>query len=221
MSRDADGRDAVASEPSREPIMCREFDTDESSPALPNRFDLLNDDKCEISICQECGREAPTQHVEFYAWFGLIIMWHCHAVAGCLCKTCVHKAFWSCQCMTAICGWWSPASLLVTPVILFSNICQYVQCCLTLRPVPRGAKPPQLTDEAVERLRPFADDIAGRLKQGERGNDLAWDVAPKAGVTPGQVLLFIWRRGRERQAPRLTAGYHIDVNQTKTRLHVM
>jgi hypothetical protein len=127
-----------------------------------------------------------------------------------LCKSCVHKYFWHYTVLTALGGWWSILSIFLTPVILLLNVLQYVVCCITLKPVPPGAAPPRLTPEAVQRLRLFAQEIASDLQQRRAPAQIASRLAPVAGVTPAQVMLFIWSKELDRQLS-INAGYLIEI----------
>jgi hypothetical protein len=100
--------------------------------------------------------------------------------------------------------------MVLMPLCLVANVLQYVVCCLTLKPVPPGAARPQLTPEAHRRLRPFAGQIDGALQKKITAVHIASQVAPVAGVTPGQVLLFIWSRRNDRQLNRNT-GYIVEM----------
>jgi hypothetical protein len=100
--------------------------------------------------------------------------------------------------------------LFLTPLILLSNVVKYVRCCLTLKPVPPGATAPRLTPEAIQRLRPHAQAIAGALKQGVKAGQIAARLAPVARVTPGQVMLFIWTKEFDRQR-LIEAGYIVEI----------
>jgi hypothetical protein len=150
-------------------------------------------------ICEECRREAPTRRVKFLAVVGcIIVIWRWKSPSP-LCKSCVHRTFWEYTLLTAVGGWWSILSLFLAPVVVLANVLQYVVCCVALKRVPPGAAPPQLTPEAVQRLRPFAGEIDGCLKKGVQAVQIAIRLAPLARVTPGQVMLFIWSRRRDRQ----------------------
>jgi hypothetical protein len=131
-----------------------------------------------------------------------------------LCKSCVHRYFWNYTLLTALCGWWSIRALLWTPIILLNNVLQYIGCCFTLKPVPRGATAPQLTPQAIQRLRPHAQAVAGALKKGIEPVQIAFQVAPVAGVTPGQVMRFIWTKEFERQL-KINAGFLIEIGNEK------
>jgi hypothetical protein len=127
-----------------------------------------------------------------------------------LCKSCVHRYFWEYTALTALGGWWGITSALLTPLILLSNVFKYLVCCLALKPVPAGAAPPQLTPEAVQRLRPFAKEMAAARKKGIKPAQIASRVAPLAGVTPAQVMLFIWSKELDRQLS-ISAGHIIEM----------
>jgi hypothetical protein len=127
-----------------------------------------------------------------------------------LCKSCVHRYFWHYTLLTAVGGWWGIVTLLLTPVVLLANVFQYVVCCLKLKPVPAGAAPPQLTPQAIQRLRPFARGIGADLKKGIKPAQIAFRLAPAAKVTPGQVMLFIWSKEHVRQSS-VNAGYIVEL----------
>jgi len=58
-------------------------------------------------------------------------------------------------------------------------------------PSAAGARRPELTAEAVQRIGPHTEEIITRLNGGETVQALLNDVAARAGVTPGQVALCI------------------------------
>jgi hypothetical protein len=162
-------------------------------------------------ICQECRREAPTKPVAFRAVLGCVILFRLFRSASPLCKTCIHHHFWRYTLFTALCGWWGFVASLLTPFFILANVRQYVVCCLTLKPVPPGAGPPRLTPEAKHLLRPFVNQIDSSLKNGTKAETLAYRLAPIAGVTPAQVMFFIWTTKRNRQL-NINTGYVIEIH---------
>jgi len=58
-------------------------------------------------------------------------------------------------------------------------------------PSAAGARCPELTAEAVERIGPHTEEIIARLNGGEPVQALLVDLAGRAAVTPGQVALYI------------------------------
>jgi hypothetical protein len=79
-----------------------------------------------------------------------------------------------------------------------NNIVRYL-LCLGMPPVPPGAGPPVLTEKAVEKIEPHFQDLAARLRGGEQLSTAAAAIADRAGVTPGQVVLFVQAAARARQ----------------------
>jgi hypothetical protein len=158
-------------------------------------------------ICQNCRRDAPTRHVRFTGLMAalVVVVWSRSATP--LCKSCVHSTFWSYTLTTAACGWWGLWTWFVTPFVLLINVVQYIRCCLTLRPVPQGAGPPELTPEAEHRLRPFADELRERLRRGEPAHTLAYCYARLADITPAQIRLFLWSKTRAPESSPLAVGY--------------
>jgi hypothetical protein len=140
--------------------------------------------------CQSCGVEAPTKYVSYHQNIGALVMRFSKSVEGHLCKNCVHKHFWSLTGTTALLGWWGLISFIVTPFFLLNNVVRY-GLCLGMEPVPPGAVPPRLDEEAVERIQRHAQRLFERLSEGEDLSRVVTDTADRAGVTPGQVMLFV------------------------------
>jgi hypothetical protein len=141
-------------------------------------------------ICQDCGVEAATKQVSFHQNIGALIVRFPKSVEGSLCKSCIHKHFWGMTGTTLFLGWWGTISFFVTPFFLLNNIARYL-FCLPMPPVPAGAQAPRLTNEAVERIKPHAPDLFNYLNKGEDLETVTSVIAAKAGVTPGQVVLFV------------------------------
>lgn len=141
-------------------------------------------------ICQSCGIEAPTKYVAFYQNIGALVVRFSKSVEGELCKSCIHRYFWSLTGTTLVAGWWGYISFVVTPFFLLNNIFRYLTC-LPMPPVPLGATQPELTEEAIEKLRPYTDELVGRLNEGGKFKEVAEDIAYQAGVTPGQVACYV------------------------------
>lgn len=141
-------------------------------------------------ICQDCGVEAETKYVAFYQNIGALVMRFHRSINGQLCKSCIHKHFWGMTSITAFLGWWGVISFVVTPFFLLNNIGRYI-FCLGMQGVPPGALPPSLTDDAIEKIKPHAQDLFHRLNAGEDFAAVSSHVAMRAGVSPGQVAMFV------------------------------
>jgi hypothetical protein len=141
-------------------------------------------------ICQSCGIEADTRRVEFHRNIGALVMRFRKSIKGQLCKSCVHKYFWEYTLVNVTVGWLGVISLVLAPVFTINNIVRYVPC-LSMKPVPPGAKRPVLDDLAMGTLRPKTDAIVQRIRAGEPFEKIAADVASTTGVTPGQVTLYM------------------------------
>jgi len=111
-------------------------------------------------------------------------------VEGNLCKSCIHKYFWEFILITLVLGWWGVISFFTTLFYIPNNIIRYL-LSLSLKPVPPGATVAELTEGAISRLAPYTETIVARLKSGESLEYVAGDVALRAGVTPGQVVLYL------------------------------
>lgn len=141
-------------------------------------------------ICQDCGVEAETKYVSFHQNIGALVVRFPSSIEGRLCKSCIHKRFWRMTATTFLLGWWGMISFFVTPFFLLNNMICYFYC-LGMAPTPAEAKPPQLTDAAIDKIRPYADELFARLNQREDFAAVATAIAERAGVTPGQVALFV------------------------------
>src|SRR4051794_38635381 len=127
-------------------------------------------------ICQACGVEAPTRYVSFHQNIGGLVVRFSKSLQGRLCKNCIHKHFWSMTGTTFFLGWWGMISFVITPFFLLNNVIRYATC-LTMKPVPVGAEPPVLTEEAVEPIRPHAQQLFDRLGNGEELGVVAGEIA--------------------------------------------
>lgn len=141
-------------------------------------------------FCQKCGIEAPTKYVAFYQNIGLLVMRLSKSIEGNLCKSCIHKTFWSFTAVNLTLGWWGMISLILTPCFVVNNLVRYL-LCLGMPAVPFDATVPQLNEQVYQRLQPHVEQIFGRLNAGEEFQRVAEDTAMRAGVTPGQVALYV------------------------------
>jgi hypothetical protein len=141
-------------------------------------------------ICQCCGVEAPTKYVEFYQNIGALLVRFHKAVKGNLCKSCINKYFWEFTLINLTLGWWGTISFFLTPFLILNNLIRYLGT-LKLPGVPVGATAPTLTQEVIDRLAPYTDELVSRLNGGENFEQVVQSVAPRVGVTPGQLVLYI------------------------------
>jgi hypothetical protein len=141
-------------------------------------------------ICQDCGVEAPTKHVSFHQNVGALVMRFSKSIEGQLCKSCIHKRFWSMTGTTLVCGWWGTVSFIVTPLFILNNFGRYLTC-LSMEPVPPGATRPTLSDGAVARINSQAERLFERLNRGEDFQTVATSIAESTGTTPAQVALYV------------------------------
>lgn len=140
-------------------------------------------------FCQKCGIEAPTKYVAFYQNIGALVMRFSRSMEGNLCKSCIHRTFWSYTGITMLIGWLGMISFVLAPCFVLNNIFRYV-FCLTMPGVPFDAVAPTLSDADIERLEPHMEQFFTRLTSGEELETVAQDTAMRANATPGQVMLF-------------------------------
>jgi hypothetical protein len=140
--------------------------------------------------CQGCGVDAETKDVTFYQNIGALVMRFPSSISGRLCKSCVHKHFWNMTLITLILGWWGIISFCLTPFFLLNNIVRYLMC-LGMQAVPEGAGAPELNEAVVNRLTPHLNELVQRLNSNEDFATVTTSIAQRAGVTSGQVALFV------------------------------
>jgi hypothetical protein len=141
-------------------------------------------------MCQCCGVEASTKYVEFYQNIGALFVRFHKAIKGNLCKSCINKYFWEFTLITLTLGWWGTISFFLTPFFILNNLIRYLGT-LKLQPVPAGAVAPTLTQDAIDRLNTYTDELVSRINGGEKLEQVVQSVAPRVGVTPGQVFLYV------------------------------
>lgn len=78
----------------------------------------------------------------------------------------------------------------MTPFILLNNIIRYVGT-LGLEAPALGAIRPVLTKAAVTKIQPYFGEIVKRLGASEPLEQVAQSIAPQAGVSTAQVMLYI------------------------------
>ncbi len=83
-------------------------------------------------------------------------------------------------------GWWGFISLFLTPIYLISNTI-YLACMIFLPVAPRDAQRPRLDESVLSRAAPFSQEIVDRFHAGANIHDIAREIAPRAGLTPGQL----------------------------------
>ncbi len=97
--------------------------------------------------CQFCGVEGPTQAVCFEQNIGMLYARRGTKVEAELCRPCIGMYFRSFTLTTLFLGWWGIISLFMTPVILFSNVSQFLRARhlatpgLSVSNVPLGYQP--------------------------------------------------------------------------------
>lgn len=141
-------------------------------------------------ICHLCGVEAPTKYVSFHQNIGALVMRFSKTAEGNLCKSCIHSTFWQFTLINVTLGWWGLISIILTPIFIANNTVRYL-LCLGMEPVPPLATVPRLTDDVIDRLRPLTGNLVEQLNSGENFERIADDVAMRAGVTQGQVALYV------------------------------
>lgn len=140
-------------------------------------------------ICQACGIEAKTKHVEFHRNIGALVMRFHKYIKGNMCKSCIHKYFWEFTLVNITVGWLGFISFFLAIGFTLNNIIRYLGC-LSMEPVAATATRPELTEQALAALKPQTQTIAQRMQAGESLEKIADDVAYISGVTPGQVVLY-------------------------------
>jgi len=156
-------------------------------------------------ICQACRIEAPTKYVEFHSNIGMLVMRHHRYVKGNLCKRCIHKNFWKATLVNCTVGPWGTISLIVTPIFILGNTIRYLGA-IGMPGVPAGAMQPVVTQSVVDRMQPFHTELIGRLNNREPIEAVATDLSRRAGVTPGQVVMYVVALSKRPPVPQQASG---------------
>ncbi|HET6247872.1 MAG TPA: hypothetical protein VFE47_09250 [Tepidisphaeraceae bacterium] len=161
-------------------------------------------------ICQGCGVEALAKYVEFHQNIGALIVRFNSSAKGNMCKRCVHAQFWKRTLVTAGIGWFGTLSFIIAPIFVIMNIVRYCSA-LGMPGVPAGATKPVLTPRAIAAIEPFSVELIDRLNRKEHLVAIAQEMAPRAGVTPGQVVLYVvaLAQASRQAAPVKTYGFPV------------
>ncbi len=140
--------------------------------------------------CQNCGVDAPTRCVEFHQNIGALFVRFHKCVRGNLCKSCIHRRFWSFTLTNLTFGWWGMISLVLTPVFIVNNVVRYL-CCLRMPTVPPDAPSLRLSNDSIARLRPHTQALVNRLQAGESAEAVIASLTQQTGVARSQVELYL------------------------------
>lgn len=77
--------------------------------------------------CDMCGRSVPTRNITLHYNIGMIAAYRYNTLQGDLCWTCINHYFWEYMLVTVAIGWWSFLSFFLTPLILGTNLIQWVR----------------------------------------------------------------------------------------------
>src|ERR1051325_10434090 len=127
-------------------------------------------------VCECCGIEAPVRHVEFRQNIGAFFVRFGKSVRGNLCKPCVHSHFWTMTLTNLTLGWWGLISVFLAPIFSIMNIVEYFTA-LGMPGVPQDARVPEIDEEEIRRLEPYAAELLERRRSNGEYADLARDVA--------------------------------------------
>ncbi len=155
-------------------------------------------------VCQVCGLEAPTRQVVFYQNIGALVMRFHRKIDGHLCKRCINDHFWKMTGITTGIGWLGLHSLIIAPIFIINNLVRYVGA-LGMPAVPDNAQRPVIDESVATKINPILPQVFDLIKQKTDLNDIATELAPVVGVTPGQFVTYVVGviRSASRQPPPL------------------
>ena len=140
-------------------------------------------------ICQCCGVEASTKHVEFSQSIGALFVFRHKQVKGNLCKSCINKYFWRFTLVSLTLGWWGVISFFLTPFFILSNLIHYLKT-LKLRSVPAG----------VDSRESVSVGINSRIRKKQRinrtGKSHVSEFSQKSHLNPNSSKQPVRERGR-------------------------
>jgi hypothetical protein len=90
--------------------------------------------------CEECGVKAETREVTFYQNIGALIVRFSSTAEGHMCKSCIHKHFWSMTGVSLLLGWWGVISFLLNPFLILNNVIHYLGCLGMKAPAQSAAR---------------------------------------------------------------------------------
>lgn len=140
-------------------------------------------------LCQACQYEAPTRYAEYRQNVGALVLRFSKVYRGSFCKKCHHRTFWKVSIITLLFGWWGTISFFASLGFLIGNVLTYL-AALFMPSGPRLA-PSEVDQSTMEMLIPLMDQIVTELNAGTDTCELSRALAPKTGLTPGQVLRSI------------------------------
>ena len=155
-------------------------------------------------VCEGCGFEVPNSYAEYRQQIGLLLVRYSRNYKGRFCRTCNRGLFWRTTLITFFFGWWGVITFFVTIVALIENLITFLRT-LSIPPVPSGRGPPKYDESVIAKIAPYGLLITDRLVEQADVDQIAREVASKAGVTPGQVWCYIQQLRRAKNEPPQTA----------------
>ena len=153
----------------------------------------------EAILCQSCGYEVPNRYMTFHQNIGAALVRFSHAYKGYFCRECSRKFFWKSTLITFFLGWWGTISFFVSIVFLFGNVIEYLRS-MAIPAAQRRAVRPVCDDSVIAKVSPHLFRITEQLNAGRDVAELAREIAPLAGVTPGEVWCFAHAMLRKQDA---------------------
>lgn len=118
-----------------------------------------------------------------------LLVFHLHAkLEGRLCRRCIREEFHSLTGITLLFGWWGLISFFITPFFIASNVAQFLSSRALEEP-PEDAV--RLTDDTIERLSRYLDEIADRINDEEPIEDIVTNIANRSRVREEEVVVFL------------------------------
>jgi hypothetical protein len=149
-----------------------------------------------MKYCHGCGREAQTKHAFYIQNIGAVIMRFTKQIDGYFCKGCSNEYFWTFTGTTLFLGWWGLTSFIITLFALPNNIINYIGTLGLKSPDPTKPRK-MLTEDDIERIKPYTVELFQRLNYGEDIETVARSIAERAKTNPEQIIAFGFALGRE------------------------
>jgi hypothetical protein len=143
--------------------------------------------------CQCCGVDGPTAPIRFRQNIGMGYARRTSEIAGDLCRPCIGQHFCSYTLTTLFLGWWGIVSVVLTPVILFANIRQY----LSARRLP---------DPPLGSFNGPLDSLPPIVSSGTFAIELIYGIVVMGGVL--LVVAYFQVELTEKYFPALNAAMH-------------
>lgn len=142
-------------------------------------------------VCDHCDREVASGAYTFRRHQGILVFFTHKSVTGHFCRDCASRYFWRWTPVTLLIGWPGYISIIAAPLVVVSNLFQFVQSRFLPKP-DASCGPPVIDEVDAAKLHEAFPKLVTHIERVTGDVHLtASKLAAEIGVRPAQVVAFL------------------------------